>query len=87
MTNGSVSSSQASSNSPGKSHSRVPLLFLSPEKGKDGTQMLALTQPEDGDPLVPMFVGGGMCFSGDTLALSEGQQTPYPDQTLLAGLL
>lgn len=24
-----------------------------------------------GDPLVPLFVGGGVCFSGDTLALSD----------------
>lgn len=62
MTNGSVSSSQASSNSPGKSHSRVPLLLLSPEKGRDGTQMLALTQPEDGGPLGSLVCGRGCVF-------------------------
>lgn len=47
----------------------------------------ALTQPEDRELLSPLFVGGGTWFSrpgftGDILAISEGQQTACPAQTL-----
>lgn len=37
--------------------------------------MLALIQPEDGNPLVPLFVGGGVCYSNPSIL-----ETPWLSQ-------